>query len=242
MSVIFLVIGKEKHLRISAKSSLVTYWHAHTHTENMIILTRWHMTWHPHLLLLVLRQVLSELAAQFLRLFLFGFKGALGAKKFVHRLYHVLHLPGEIWITILQLLLLLPQVGRRVHQLSGPVAALAPHLLHVRQQHLHAFHQLLQLPHCHIQTRCVPIPHLGVVWSLGLRLAVWLCLHPPAAALKCFQSVRWIPGKIWINSDGSSVRAKSKRTGKRCQRCISLSLSQLSLSFLQGVKNAPWCR
>lgn len=127
--------------------------------------------------------LLSKLAAEFLRLFLFGFKGALGAEELVHRIHHVLHLPGEIWVAFLQLLLLLPQAAGHVHQLGGLVAALAPHLLHVGQKYLHALHQLLQRLHRNIQRRRVHGPCLGAVWSLGLRLAVWLWLHPVCPSL-----------------------------------------------------------
>lgn len=37
----FLVIGKGKQLRISTNSFVVRYRHAHTHTENMIIMITW---------------------------------------------------------------------------------------------------------------------------------------------------------------------------------------------------------
>lgn len=73
----------------------------------------------------------SELPVQFLCLLLFGFKGTLGAEQVIHCTYDLLHLSGQIRVTLLQLVLLVPQLRRCIHQLGGLVAAVAPQLLHI---------------------------------------------------------------------------------------------------------------
>ena len=139
----------------------------------------------------------SELPVQFLCLLLFGFKGTLGAEQLIHWIHDLLHFPGQIRVALLQLVLLLPQVHGRTHQLGGLVAAVAPQLLHVRQQHLHALHQLLQPVGGYLKAGRVQGPGLGVVWGLGLGLRLWLWLwlwlwlrlHSPAvAALKALDT------------------------------------------------------
>lgn len=116
----------------------------------------------------------SELPVQFLRLLLPGFEGTLGAEQVVHRVHYPLHFPGQVQVALLQLVLLLPQVGRRVQELAGLVAAVAPQLLHVRQQHLHALHELLETVGRHLEARRVRAPVHRVVRRAGLEVCLWL--------------------------------------------------------------------